>query len=88
LGILATTTKKKMKNENETLKKCAAFISNTGSIYKKTYSTDEGLLNAIEKVARTQGFINPADIHTRHPASSLDFADLTKTLVILTKKEN
>lgn len=45
---------------------------------------DDGeLLNEIEKIARGEGYIKPADIHTAHPASSLDLGDLLKVLGIM-----
>tara|TARA_R110002167_G_scaffold29174_1_gene97527 strand:- start:1604 stop:1861 length:258 start_codon:yes stop_codon:yes gene_type:complete len=51
---------------------------------------DSELLNEIEKIARGEGchyfpvkIIKPADIHTKHPASSLDLADLLSVLEIM-----
>ena len=45
---------------------------------------DDGeLLNEIEKIARGEGYIKPADIHTAHPASSLDLGDLLKVLEVM-----
>jgi hypothetical protein len=45
---------------------------------------DDGeLLNEIEKIARGEGYIKPADIHTKHPASSLDLGDLLKVLEVM-----
>ena len=45
---------------------------------------DDGeLLNVIEKIARGEGYIKPADIHTAHPASSLDLGDLLKVLEVM-----
>ena len=44
---------------------------------------DGELLNEIEKIARGEGYIKPADIHTKHPASSLDLADLLSVLEVM-----
>ena len=44
---------------------------------------DDALLDEIETIARGEGIIKPADIHTGHPAQSLDFADLLETLTVM-----